>query len=209
MIVGEEKSFCRTCTGFCGVKIAVDEHGRVAKVCGDMDRPLTQGFACLKGLVAPEAHNGPQRPLHTMKRRADGEFRPTPAEDALDEVTDRLQTILTEDGPQNVSGYFGTMGGDVPARLADVFVQPFKSGDRVAIESGCGRIDAVLEAEPALRRGAVSMTHSGRNLPDDGAKYHEVGSNVKLLISMHRDLEPINAMPRMSAIPVNIQPVQC
>jgi hypothetical protein len=60
----------------------------------------------------------------------------------------------------------------------------------------------VVASDPTVRAGVVSMTHGWGGLPDETV-YERDGSNTGLLISTDRNLEPINAMPRMSAIPVN------
>ena len=49
------------------------------------------------------------------------------------------------------------------------------------------------------------MSHGWGTLPGETV-YEQDGSNTGLLISTDRDLDPINAMPRMSAIPVRLEP---
>jgi anaerobic selenocysteine-containing dehydrogenase len=90
----------------------------------------------------------------------------------------------------------------------DIAALGLQSGDRVRIESGHGTIDGILRADPTLRPGVVQMSHAWGGLPDEaGADYETDGSNVGLLISNETNIEPINAMARQSAIPVNILPV--
>ena len=79
-------------------------------------------------------------------------------------------------------------------------------GDRIEISSDAGSIPAEVKADDSLKPGVVSVTHGWGGLPDD-TDYDRDGSNTGLLISTDRDLDPINAMPRMSAIPVNIRPL--
>jgi len=84
-----------------------------------------------------------------------------------------------------------------PDDLAALGVSP---GDGVAIASDHGRIVAVAQPDKALRRGVVSIAHCWGGLPgEEGA-----GVNTNLLIAADRDVQPFNAMPRMSAIPVTI-----
>jgi hypothetical protein len=49
------------------------------------------------------------------------------------------------------------------------------------------------------------MSHCWGGLPDDLEPYEKVGANTGLLVSLDRDCEAINAMPRMSTIPVRIE----
>ena len=79
------------------------------------------------------------------------------------------------------------------------------AGDKITITSDAGSIPAIVAAEPELRRGVVSMSHGWGTLPGETV-YEQDGSNTGLLISTDRDLDPINAMPRMSAIPVRLEP---
>ena len=58
----EERSFCRICTGCCGVKLLIDENDHIVDIRGDHDNPLTRGYACYKGLQSAEAHHGPALP---------------------------------------------------------------------------------------------------------------------------------------------------
>ncbi|MCO2075293.1 hypothetical protein IPC264_23715 [Pseudomonas aeruginosa] len=51
----------------------------------------------------------------------------------------------------------------------------------------------------------VSMAHAWGGLPGENADPATRGASTNMLISTDRDVEPINAMPRMSATPVNIR----
>ena len=44
------------------------------RVTGDRDRPMWQGYTCVKGRALPEQHYHPERLLHSQKRLPDGTF---------------------------------------------------------------------------------------------------------------------------------------
>ncbi len=82
-----------------------------------------------------------------------------------------------------------------------------REGALVEIASAEGCIDAVVEADPDLRTGVVSMAHGfGRpgagGAPGDPRK---VGSSTARLLSSRDSLDPVIAMPRFSAIPVRLR----
>jgi anaerobic selenocysteine-containing dehydrogenase len=104
----EERSFCRLCLGFCGVRLKLDADGRLVEVRGDKDHVLTSGYACIKGLAAPELHNGPDRLLRPLKRQPDGGFAPIALETALDEIAETIARIAERDGPDSIGAYSGT-----------------------------------------------------------------------------------------------------
>jgi anaerobic selenocysteine-containing dehydrogenase len=84
------------------------------------------------------------------------------------------------------------------------------SGHRLAIESAHGRIEAVAEADDSMRPGVVSISHGWGGLPDDALDAtdpHGAGVNVNRLTTTRSGLEPINAMPRLTALPVRIVPL--
>lgn len=104
----EEPSFCRTCGGLCGVRVTIDDADRIVAVRGDHDNPLTQGFACIKGLQAPAFHYHPDRILRPLKRLDDGRFVEIGLEQALDEIAAKLGGIIAESGPGAIAGFRGT-----------------------------------------------------------------------------------------------------
>jgi anaerobic selenocysteine-containing dehydrogenase len=85
----------------------------------------------------------------------------------------------------------------------EIALLQIEAGDKILISSATDSIPAVVAPDPTVRLGVISMTHGWGGLPDETI-YERDGSNTGLLISTDRNLEPINAMPRMSAIPVNI-----
>jgi anaerobic selenocysteine-containing dehydrogenase len=101
-----EKSYCRLCFGFCGVDVAI-ENDRVVSVRGDHDNPVTLGYACIKGLDAPEAMYGDKRILRPLKKIGERQV-PISLEQALDEIADRMKTIVAEDGRESLAFYRGT-----------------------------------------------------------------------------------------------------
>lgn len=75
------------------------------------------------------------------------------------------------------------------------------AGEQVEIASAHGRIVAVAQADAALRKGVVSISHCWGGLPgQDGP-----GANTNQLIAADKDVQPINAMPLMSSLPVNVR----
>jgi anaerobic selenocysteine-containing dehydrogenase len=111
MSTTEVKSFCRICIGACGMVLTLDENRRIVEIRGDKDHPASSGYVCVKGLQAPNAHNGPQRLLNPLKRMPDGSFQPIGLEQALDEIANRLERIIERDGAEAVAAFRGTQSG--------------------------------------------------------------------------------------------------
>jgi anaerobic selenocysteine-containing dehydrogenase len=81
----------------------------------------------------------------------------------------------------------------------------FDDGDPIDIISEHGRIPAIAEGDRTVKPGVVSMSHCWGGLPDARSGYDTVGSSTNLLVSSEQHIEPINAMPRYSAIPVRLE----
>jgi anaerobic selenocysteine-containing dehydrogenase len=77
-------------------------------------------------------------------------------------------------------------------------------GDTIEIASPFGRIRTLAKGEERLRRGVISMTHMFGPLTGSGDPVADGGANVGQLTSLTEQVEPINYMPRFSAIPVNV-----
>ena len=79
------------------------------------------------------------------------------------------------------------------------------SGDAIRITSDHGSIQAIAAADEALRPGVLSLSHGWGGEPADTEEEWDGAANVNLLIASDRNFEIVNAMPRMSAIPVNLE----
>ena len=105
-MIERQPSTCRLCSAYCPVVVTLDD-GKVVKVAGNHDAPLYGGFTCPKGRALPSLHNNPNRLLHTMKRQADGSYKPIPTDVAIAECAEKLKTIIAEHGPRSVAGFLG------------------------------------------------------------------------------------------------------
>lgn len=79
--------------------------------------------------------------------------------------------------------------------------------DGIEITSRFGKIRGVARGEARLRRRVVSMTHMFGTLEGEGDLQTAGGSNVGRLTSLTDDLQPINFMPRFSALPITVSPL--
>jgi anaerobic selenocysteine-containing dehydrogenase len=81
------------------------------------------------------------------------------------------------------------------------------SGEIVEIRSDHAAILGIVEAAPDVRRGVISMAHCFGDAPEYDARVREIGGNTGRLVSVDRDYDPHSGLPRMSAIPVNVERV--
>ncbi len=96
------RTSCRGCHGVCQVLVHM-LGDRVIKVTGDPESPTSKGYLCPKGKAAPEILYHPDRLLYPLKRvggRGEGRWERISWDDALDEITKKLQKIRSEDGPE-------------------------------------------------------------------------------------------------------------
>jgi len=105
----EHVTYCRICEPLCGLVASVED-GKVTKLRPDPDHPLSQGFACPKGIAMTEVQNDPDRVLHPLRRRPDGSFERVSWQTALDEIGERLGEIRREQGGDAIGWYMGNPG---------------------------------------------------------------------------------------------------
>ncbi|HEX8054233.1 MAG TPA: molybdopterin-dependent oxidoreductase [Thermoleophilaceae bacterium] len=102
----ERITFCRICEANCGM-VATVEDGRVTKLRPDREHPLSQGYACPKGIAFPEVQEDPDRVIHPLRRRADGEFERVRWDEALTDIGNRLRAVRDEHGGDSIGMYMG------------------------------------------------------------------------------------------------------
>ncbi|UUZ73991.1 hypothetical protein LP415_14225 [Polaromonas sp. P1(28)-8] len=78
------------------------------------------------------------------------------------------------------------------------------AGQRVHIRAQYGDIVGIVKPDATLRLGVVSMSHNWGRADNEPDSYERHGASTNLLVRADRVFEAINAMPRMSAIPVAI-----
>ena len=99
-------TYCRICEPLCGL-VATVEDGTVTQLRPDRDHPLSKGFACPKGIAMAEVQNDPDRVLHPLRRRPDGEFEQVSWDEALEDIAGRLSRLRAEHGGDSIGWYFG------------------------------------------------------------------------------------------------------
>ena len=94
------KTVCRSCHGGCGV-IAHVKDGRVIKVEGDSDSPISHGTMCTKGLAITQLAYHPDRVLYPMKRTDKGWGRIS-WDEALDTCVEKFNQVIDKYGPEAI-----------------------------------------------------------------------------------------------------------
>ena len=112
------RTVCRSCHGACGV-IAHVKDGKVIKVEGDSDSPISHGTMCSKGLAITQLAYHPDRIIHPMKKVGDklsGKWERITWDEALDTIATKFQAVVGEYGPEHIVVGQGT-GRDYESHL--------------------------------------------------------------------------------------------
>jgi anaerobic selenocysteine-containing dehydrogenase len=133
------KTTCnRDCPDACGIVATVDD-GRVVKIQGDPDHPVTRGFLCYRTSRFLERQYDPSRVTSPLIRR-NGTLQAVSWDTALDRIAETMLRIKSESGPAAILHYRsgGSLGimKHVSDRLFELFGPcAVKTGD---ICSGAG-----------------------------------------------------------------------
>src|ERR1700754_4559342 len=100
-------TYCRICPATCGLLLDIED-GRVTRVRGDADNPLTGGFTCPKGRRIGDFHADPGRNRSAKRRGPDNRFVDIPVADAIAEVAAKLRDLIATHGPDSVALVTGT-----------------------------------------------------------------------------------------------------
>jgi anaerobic selenocysteine-containing dehydrogenase len=106
------------CPDACSLLINIEGEGnsaRGSKLRGNPDHPVTRGFLCGKVARYLEREYSPERLLYPLRRtgpKGSGQFERISWDQALDEISNRLNTISYEYGSESILpySYAGTMG---------------------------------------------------------------------------------------------------
>jgi anaerobic selenocysteine-containing dehydrogenase len=133
------KTACnRDCPDACGLVVTIED-GKVTRIGGDPDHPVTRGFICTRTSEFPALQNAPDRVTAPLRRTPSG-FAETTWNEALSEIAVRLLAIRAESGPAAILHYRSGGSLGVLKSVTDLFWEAFgpvtvKRGD---ICSGAG-----------------------------------------------------------------------
>lgn len=85
------------------------EDGKILNAAADGSASPYGPYMCAKGMASVDFHNGAEnRLLASLKRNQANEFVPIKSSVALDEIAQRLQSLIERYGPRSVALYHGT-----------------------------------------------------------------------------------------------------
>ncbi|MDQ6705909.1 MAG: molybdopterin-dependent oxidoreductase, partial [Acidobacteriota bacterium] len=103
------------CPDACSLLLNVDDNGKATRLRGNPDHPVTRGFLCAKVSRYLDREYAPDRLLYPQRRtgaKGEGRFERISWDAALDEISERLQSIADEHGSESILpySYAGNMG---------------------------------------------------------------------------------------------------
>lgn len=104
-------TFCRVCEPSCGLLAEVDNN-TIQRLQPDKTHPVSQGFACHKGVNYLAIHQDPDRldtPLQRLGSRqpGEGQWQSQDWDSSLAAVGSKLNAIRDQYGPDAIAGYIG------------------------------------------------------------------------------------------------------
>jgi anaerobic selenocysteine-containing dehydrogenase len=102
----KKSSFCRICAAHCRIDVTFED-GKITKVGGRGDDPVSAGYTCPKGRMLPQLHYHPRRLNYPTLRGATG-HQEVSWSVLLDDLAQKLSEIRERFGNDSVAIYSGT-----------------------------------------------------------------------------------------------------
>ncbi len=100
------RTFCRVCEPACGL-VAEVTNGEISSLRPDREHPVSQGFACHKGMATLDIHRDPDRLNHPLRKNSRGEFERVSWDTAASDIATRLRQLIENYGTECVATYAG------------------------------------------------------------------------------------------------------
>jgi len=132
-------SDCMLCVWDCGIKAHLD-NGRLVKVEGLPEHPVTKGYICPRGEALPDYVYSPSR-LTTPMLREKGRFQKVSWDTALDYCAEKLNTIKEKYGARALAIFCGSVGVEniEVATFARRFKGAYGTPNLLSVENICYR----------------------------------------------------------------------
>ncbi len=114
----------RNCYCTCGMLVTVRD-GRIVSIEGDPLNSATEGKICLKGISYAERVASEHRLRSPLRRTETGDFKSVCWDEALYDISRRLQRLRADSGPLAVLYHEGSGSHGALSALADAFWNPF------------------------------------------------------------------------------------
>jgi anaerobic selenocysteine-containing dehydrogenase len=131
------RTICFDCHSKCGVVLTVED-GRIKRVEGDPDHPVSEGILCVKAFSAKEINEHPDRLKYPMKRvgaRGEGKWERITWNEALDTIERKIREVIGVYGSQSVIISQGTGRGS--NHFLDRLNNTWNGGGKVWITHVC------------------------------------------------------------------------
>lgn len=159
------KTACRGCISNCAV-LAHVQNGRVIKLEGNPDSPMSRGGMCAKGLSGIQALYNPNRNKYPMKlvgERGSNEWERISWDEAIETIAEKLNDFSAKYGPESIA--VSTGGGGNPH-----FSNPKRFAEGIGTpncwEPGCAQCYLPRMAAAQLSFGGKANKTSNLSLAD-------------------------------------------
>ena len=165
------KTFCRLCEPSCGL-VAEVQGPVLVSLKPDREHPVTEGYACHKGLAVADLHVDPDRLNHPMQRGADGAWTTLSWDTAMSGIATQLRSITDRYGPEAVAMYtgnplaFNALGQPATGALARGL------GIRRAFSSGTQDCANKFTASEAIYRSSTVHPSANSKAPARSSSVH-------------------------------------
>ncbi len=133
------KSDCILCINSCGIEAHVED-GKLVKVKGMKEHPISEGVLCPRGENLPEWVYSKERILHPMKK-VDGRWERITWDEALDTTVEKLKEVKEKYGARALAVYTGSLGTEniELAAFAQRFRGVYGTPNLLSVEGNCFR----------------------------------------------------------------------
>jgi anaerobic selenocysteine-containing dehydrogenase len=149
---GWKKSACIICSINCGLEIKTED-GRITKVKGDKDNPISQGYICEKSQRMDFYQNGADRIDSPKRRKADGTYENIDWDTAIHEIAEKFKAIQQKHGGESILYYGGgSQGNHLGGTYADSTIKAlgiqYRSNALAQEKTGEGWVQGKMAGAP-------------------------------------------------------------